>query len=144
MSNRRAVLLLVALGAAGAIVRLAGNPGSPPGAIAYRPAPGPRSSLDTIAARASRLARPLRKGDTIDLDLASLEDLVRLPRVGPGLAARIVADREEHGPFGSLEGLDRVSGVGPSLLEAIKPYAAFSGRAAGSAGAQPQVRELPR
>src|ERR1043165_735545 len=131
MSNRRALVLLVVLGATGAIARMAGSPGSPPGAIAYHPAAGPRSSLDTIPARASRLARPLRKGDTIDLDAASMEDLVRLPRVGPGLAARIVADREAHGPFGSLEGLDRVSGVGPSLLEAIRPYAAFSGRVVG-------------
>ena len=103
MSQRRAVFFLIALAGAGVIARMAGDASGPPGAIAYRSAVGPRSPLDSIAARASRLARPLRKGDTIDLDAASPEDLARLPRVGPGLAARIVADREEHGPFGSLE-----------------------------------------
>jgi competence ComEA-like helix-hairpin-helix protein len=143
MSNRRAVWLLVAMGAAGAIARLAGNPGEAPGAIAYRPAAGPRSPLDSVAARAGRLARPLRKGETIDIDRSSAEDLARLPRIGSGIAARIVGDREENGPFGSLEGLHRVSGVGPSLLAAIKPYAVFSGAVAGPADTPP-LRDLPR
>jgi len=126
--DRRAVLVLMLLGAAGVLLRFLGGSPGPPGAVAYRPAAAtPRSSLDSVAARAARLARPLRRGDTIDLDRASEEDITRLPRVGPGLAARIVADREAHGAFGSLERLDRVSGIGPSVIEAVKPYVRFSG-----------------
>ena len=126
-SDRRAIALLLLLGFAGTVVRLATHSDAPPGAIAYRPVASP-TPLDSVAARAARLARPLRRGDKIDLDVASAEDISRLPRIGPGLAARIVADRAEHGPFGSLEGLDRISGVGPTLLSAIKGYATFSGQ----------------
>ena len=39
-----------------------------------------------------------------------------------------MADREARGPFQSLAGLDRVSGVGPKLLAVLEPYLAFSGR----------------
>ncbi|MFN8652352.1 MAG: helix-hairpin-helix domain-containing protein [Gemmatimonadales bacterium] len=38
----------------------------------------------------------------------------------------IVADRQARGPFGSLEALDRVPGVGPGLLAAIREHARFS------------------
>ena len=66
-------------------------------------------------------------GDKIDLDVADVSEITRLPHVGPALAQRIVAWRTEHGPFGSLARLDSVSGVGPTLLKAIQPFVAFSG-----------------
>jgi competence protein ComEA len=53
---------------------------------------------------------------------------VRLPRIGAGLAARIVADREAHGPFGSLEALGRVPGLGETTLKGLARSVAFSGR----------------
>jgi competence protein ComEA len=123
--NRRAAILLLVLAAAGLVLRFWQPPAAAPGAVAYT-APGPRPSKDSVVARAARLARPLAAAERIDLDRASAEELARLPRVGPGLAARIVADREEHGPFGSLEALGRVAGVGPTLLVAIRRHAAFS------------------
>jgi competence protein ComEA len=73
------------------------------------------------------LARPLRPGQKIDIDRADPAEIARLPRVGPGLAKRIVADRQARGQFGSLEALDRVSGVGAALLAAIAEHASFSG-----------------
>jgi competence ComEA-like helix-hairpin-helix protein len=57
--------------------------------------------------------------------------------LGLALAKRIVADRESGGPFGSLAGLDRVSGVGPGLLRELEPHVAFSGTARASAGGAP-------
>jgi competence protein ComEA len=36
-----------------------------------------------------------------------------LPGVGPVLARRIIADREQRGPFGSIANLRRVKGIGP-------------------------------
>jgi competence ComEA-like helix-hairpin-helix protein len=133
--HRRAGVLLLLLAAAGLILRFWQSPATAPGAVAYT-APGPRPVRDSVVARAARLARPLGAAERIDLDRASAEELARLPRVGPGLAARIVADREEHGPFGSLAALDRVSGVGPTLLAAIGPHAGFSaaGRVSPAAG----------
>ena len=113
-SDRRALVLLLLLGLAGVLIRLVTGSSGAPGAVGYRPAApaAPGSTLDSVTARAARLARPLRRGEKIDLDVASAEEIGRLPRIGGGLAARIVADRDEHGPFGSLSGLDRVSGIG--------------------------------
>ena len=82
---------------------------------------------------ASRGAPPVLRPDTasapspINVDEASAEELVRLPFVGPALAARIVAVRDSCGAFGSLKELDRVRGIGPSLLKRLEPLVRFSG-----------------
>jgi len=135
--DRRAAVILLVLAAAGLVVRFWQPPGAAPGAVAFK-GTGARSGRDSLEAGALRLARPLARGERIDLDRAGVEDLARLPRIGPALAARIVAYREEHGPFGSLEALDQVPGIGPTLLAALRPHAAFS--AAGVAPGDPRVR----
>jgi DNA uptake protein ComE-like DNA-binding protein len=63
----------------------------------------------------------------VDVDVADVTTLERLPRIGPALAARIVVDRADHGPFGSIEGLQRVRGVGPKLAELLRARVTFSG-----------------
>ncbi|WP_120521411.1 helix-hairpin-helix domain-containing protein [Arthrobacter celericrescens] len=60
-------------------------------------------------------------GARININTASAAELDELPRVGPVLAERIVAWREEHGPFAAVEELDAVDGVGPKMLEALLP-----------------------
>jgi len=62
----------------------------------------------------------------IDVDVASAEDLDALPRIGPALAARIIANRDSLGSFGSLEALQRVKGIGPSLAAGLSPHVTFS------------------
>ncbi|MGV3709982.1 MAG: ComEA family DNA-binding protein [Gemmatimonas sp.] len=64
----------------------------------------------------------------VDVDAASAEDLERLPKVGPALAARIVANRDSLGAFGSLEALGEVRGIGPAMLRTLEPLVRFSGR----------------
>lgn len=155
-SDSRAGFLLVLLAAAGVVVRAVTADRGAPGALGYRLAATDRPSRDSVAARAARLARPLARDERIDLDGAPAEELVRLPRIGPALARRIVADREAHGPFGSLEALDRVSGIGPTVLKAIAPHASFSatpaavvGRLGGAAvvslntASEEELRQLP-
>jgi competence protein ComEA len=61
------------------------------------------------------------------VDVADAAVLDALPGIGPSLAARIVADREARGPFGSLEGLRRVKGVGDVLAARLAPRVTFSG-----------------
>jgi competence ComEA-like helix-hairpin-helix protein len=126
-TERRALLLLLSLGLAGQGARSwATRPGEAPGQIELLAALPPRSPLahrDSLLA----LSRPLGPDERIDADRASAAELARLPRVGPALAKTIVADRQAHGPFGGIEGLDRVPGIGPGLLAAIGPHLAFSG-----------------
>jgi len=59
----------------------------------------------------------------IDINSASAAELELLPRIGPTLAARIVADRDANGPFDSLDDLRRVNGIGPRTVEQVTPYA---------------------
>jgi competence ComEA-like helix-hairpin-helix protein len=140
--ERRAAGILLALTGAGLVVRLLALSGAAPGDLSYRAAAADRPSHDSVAARAGRLLRPLAPDEKIDLDLAAAAELTRLPRIGPALALRIVTDRTLNGPFGSLEGLDRVPGVGPSLLRAIGPHAVFSGRSRESPTPQPDLVRL--
>jgi predicted flap endonuclease-1-like 5' DNA nuclease len=72
-------------------------------------------------------SRALGAGEApIDPDVASETELDRLPRVGPALARRIVANRDSFGPFGSLEELQRVRGIGPALAAGLAPHVTFS------------------
>ena len=125
MDDKRAALLLASLALAGAGVRyfLSPSPASPPGDVQLQSAtPARGADLRETARRAASLSRPLAPGERIDLDRADVTEITRLPRVGPALAQRIVAWRTEHGLFGSLDRLDSVPGIGPKLLEAIRPF----------------------
>jgi competence protein ComEA len=140
--ERRAVLLLLGLALAGQALRtwwLA--PDAPPGEVPLLPpvsAETPAAHRDSSAVRAG----PLRPGERIDLDRAGAAEIARLPRVGLTLARAIVADRDARGPFGALEAVDRVPGIGPGLLASIRGQVTFSappGTGAGgvAAGAGP-------
>ncbi len=59
----------------------------------------------------------------IDLNRASAEELAELPGVGAVLAGRISDHRDENGPFGSVEDLLDVSGIGEGKLAAIRDVA---------------------
>ena len=72
----------------------------------------------------SRGSEPALRPETIDVDRATAAELERLPGIGPSLASRIVADREQNGLFGTAEALRRVKGIGPRTLERIRPYLA--------------------
>ena len=61
-------------------------------------------------------------GRPIPLNLATAEELDHIPGIGPGLAQRIVAHRENQGPFGQLEELQQVPGIGEKTLEKLRPY----------------------
>jgi len=80
----------------------------------------------------------------VDVDVADAAALEGLPRVGPVMARRIVADRDSLGPFGSLEELQRVKGVGPALASAISPYVTFSLRPRPSRVKEPAGRPGPK
>jgi len=61
----------------------------------------------------------------LDLNQASAAELRLLPTIGPQLASRIVRFREMHGEFRTWKDVQRVSGIGPATLAAIRPWAGF-------------------
>jgi competence ComEA-like helix-hairpin-helix protein len=57
--------------------------------------------------------------EPIDINRAGLDELETLPGIGPALAARIIAYRNEHGPFQSVEALQNVSGIGSQTIQGL-------------------------
>ncbi len=55
----------------------------------------------------------------LDLNRATVAELARLPGVGPGLAQRILEERERRGRFDSPDALRRIVGLGPKKLAAL-------------------------
>ena len=85
------------------------------------PAPDPASAAPIDGPPRSREV-PVGR---IDPNRASVAELVRLPGIGPSLAGRIVADRDQHGGFPSPEALLRVRGIGPKTLDRIRGFLSF-------------------
>lgn len=61
--------------------------------------------------------------EPVDLNAATAEQLDTLPGVGPSTASAILAYRNEHGPFSSVDDLLEVRGIGEAKLEQIRPLA---------------------
>ncbi len=87
---------------------------SPPPSSSSSPAP-PRA-----AASPSKMEGG-EQGQTVNVNTATAEDLERLPGIGPVLARRIVAHREQKGLFRRLDDLVEVQGLGPKLLRRLEP-----------------------
>jgi hypothetical protein len=91
-----------------------------------------RQHHDSIPAAGASPAPPYRPTDPVrppvrlDLDVATADQIEALPWVGRALATQIVADRQAHGPFGSLTGLQRIPGIGPGTAARLQPYVTFS------------------
>jgi len=56
----------------------------------------------------------------IDINTASQLELELLPQIGPVRAARIVAYRQSHGPFHSIEDIRKVYDINPEVYAAIR------------------------
>jgi competence ComEA-like helix-hairpin-helix protein len=76
--------------------------------------------------REKKQKQPPKPPDPVDLDVATAKEIESLRYIGPALAKRIVADRDSLGPFGSLEGLKRVKGVGSSMVAKLDSSVTFS------------------
>jgi hypothetical protein len=77
--------------------------------------------LDGAGGRELDGALPLLFGGRIDLARADAAALEVLPRVGPALAAAIVAERERV-PFCRLDDLERVRGIGPRTRAGLESW----------------------
>lgn len=91
----------------------------PPAPAIAPSSPAPRPP--TVAAATAVAAPP---PTLVDINRADLAQLARLPGVGPGLAQRIIEERERRGRFESPEELRHVLGMGPKKLAAIRPFIA--------------------
>ena len=81
-----------------------------------------RGAVTTTRRTAAGAASPANRevARAIDLNRATSEELEQVRGIGPALAARIIAHREETGGFGRVEDLIEVRGIGPATLESMR------------------------
>lgn len=58
----------------------------------------------------------------ININSASLTELQTLSGIGPAKAQAIITYREKNGPFGKIDDIKKVSGIGPASFENIKDH----------------------
>lgn len=85
-----------------------------------------RAVSEGIAAD-ERAARPLGAKERLDPNTAPVEELRRLPGIGPARATAILAERHSGGPFRDLDDMARVPGIGLKTLEALSSHLTFTG-----------------
>ncbi len=90
------------------------NPG--PHAVSRQTDPGyPDTGISTKSS--SSFDSPL-----VPVNTAPASELQRLPGIGPKLAERIIAFRQQSGNFATVEQLLEVKGIGPATLDRLRPY----------------------
>ncbi|MDZ7264713.1 MAG: helix-hairpin-helix domain-containing protein [candidate division KSB1 bacterium] len=63
-----------------------------------------------------------RVATVVNVNSASVEELMQLPQVGAVIAQRILEYRQLHGPFKTAEELMKVKGIGQKKFAAMKPF----------------------
>ena len=104
--------------------------------VAARPEPGAEESKPKADAGACK-----------DIDTAESAALQAVVGIGPAKARAILEDRASRGPFGSLDNLTRVSGVGPATLRNFEAAGFCVDESAseppGPAAARPEPTQSP-
>jgi len=80
----------------------------------------PRGQVDGSSRSGSGILES-RSNGLVDVNSADSETLQTLPGIGPTMAERIIAHREENGLFSSVEDLVNVKGIGEATLEKLRP-----------------------
>ena len=75
-----------------------------------------------FGAKPSQIEEPRPVSYRVELNEARRAELLQLPGIGPNLADRIVAYRESAGGFRAVDELSRVSGIGATALERLRPF----------------------
>lgn len=61
-------------------------------------------------------------GQMLDVNTATVEQLVEIKGLGEKTAEAIVQYREDHGPFASIDDLAQVKGIGEKKVESLREH----------------------
>lgn len=85
----------------------------------YTDQPPPEQHVILDARGAAMGTKEFLRLAAININTATVDELKELPGIGDVISARIVAYREEHGFFSSVEELDKVRGIGPKTVHKL-------------------------
>lgn len=118
---------LVVLALVGSTAKAVPNAAAPPvpslaasatSTASSAPAPTPSATTSPAPVEHARRATP---DDPVTINSASLDDLRRLPGIGPKRAQAILDLRAKLGRFHHVEDLMRVKGIGRATLKKLRP-----------------------
>lgn len=90
--------------------------------IPVQPPPALAAPLGGAAPAETDPLAPPPPPTLININTASMAELTSLPGIGDTLATRIILHRQQHGDFQHPDELEYVAGIGPNLLEQIRPF----------------------
>lgn len=100
-------------------------------ALSKTPTPHVRLA-EAPAAKTKTNAKPAAQKSslegTLNLNVASAAELVKLPGIGPKKAELIIAWRAQHGKFDRVVDLRRVKGFGAKSVKKLMPYLSVTGK----------------
>jgi competence protein ComEA len=85
--------------------------------IATLPVPGSSPAIGTVA---TAVDAPETGSPRININTATAAELDQLPGVGEVTAARIIAFREENGPYRSIDDLIHVQGISANTIDGFR------------------------
>jgi len=81
----------------------------------------PKTDTSTGVEPMTEAASPLEnQSGIVHINTATMEQLMELPGIGESKAKAIIAYREKHGKFSSIEGLRNVKGIGPKIYSKMQ------------------------
>ena len=80
------------------------------------------ATADVVAAGSARSESAAGGSAPVELNNATVDQLMAIRGIGKVMAERIVAWRDEHGPFRRVEDLMKVKGVGEKTFEKLRPF----------------------
>ena len=86
------------------------------GAMRWKLSGGGRSEIEIVS------QKPREYFYAIDINRSSWVEWAQLDGIGEKMARRIVSERDDHGPFRSIDDVGRVRGVGAKLLDKLRPF----------------------
>ncbi|NJL04195.1 MAG: ComEA family DNA-binding protein [Chloroflexaceae bacterium] len=90
--------------------------------IPVQPPPALAAPLGEAAPAEADALAPPPPPTLININTASMAELTSLPGIGETLATRIILHRQDYGDFQHPDELEYVAGIGPNLLEQIRPF----------------------
>ena len=92
--------------------------------IPYKAGSQPVATTTTLQLPSSVTPTPTADPNVelVNINTASLEELESLDGIGSATAQKIIDYRTENGPFVSIEDLINVSGIGPAVMDQIRPF----------------------